>query len=270
MISALVFTLLLQQVYTNADFVRVDGANLQARFNAAVQQGRQGGDETFWVAYRFPVRDGVRVDARSEGLNITRSSDGIEWVPDDRTPQRVGLFFLTRKSDGGIDHVRILDLNSNYRFHDRRVYWAGDGATAESLDLLTALLGKPETAPSILTTAISIHETSGALEKLIALTRGPYPSQIRRTAISQLGQEIGARAADELNRIASDPAFDAELQRAAVSALGRRPNDESIPILIKIAQQHSDRSIRKQAVDLLGQKRDPRAFGFLEQQLRQK
>src|SRR5437867_4539627 len=271
MTSALFVTVLfLQQVYTSTDFVRVQGANLQARFAAAVQQGRRGSDETFWVAYQFPVRDGVRVDARSGGLNITRSTDGIEWVPEDRTPQRVGLFFLVRKSDGVIDHARILDLNSNYRFHDRPVYWAGEGSTPESLDLLTGLLVNPDTAPSILTTAISVHETSGAIEKLIALTGAAYPAQIRRTAISQLGQEVGPRAADELNKIAGDPAFNGDLQRAAVSALGRRANDESIPMLIKIAQQHPDTSIRRQAVDLLAQKKDSRALGFLEQQLRQK
>src|SRR5262249_20278591 len=105
--SLLIFaTLLLQQVYTSSDFVRVQGGSLQARFNAAVQQGQRGTEDTFWVAYQFPVRDTVRVDARSGGLNITRSTDGIEWVPEDRTLPKVALFLLMRKADGGTDHAR--------------------------------------------------------------------------------------------------------------------------------------------------------------------
>jgi hypothetical protein len=262
--------LLMQQVYTNSDFVRTQGSSLQARFDAAVEQGRRGSEDTFWVAYQFPVRDGIRVDARSGGLNVTRPSDGIEWVPDDTAPQRVGLFLLVRKADGGVDHGRILDLGSNYRFHDRRVYWAGEGQPAESLDLLTRLSGDPKTSTSILTVAISMHDTSRAIDKLVVLTGGAYPSELRRSAINQLGQETSRSAGDALNRLALDSTIGVELQRAAVVAIGHRANADSIPALIKIAQDHPDTSIRRQAVNILGQKHDPGAIAFLEQQLRQK
>ena len=258
---------LFQQVYTTADFVQAPGANLKARFDAAVQQGRRGADDTFWVAYQFPVRAGVRIDARFGGLNITRSSDGIEWVPEGGASQRVGLFFMTRKSDGGIEKVRMLDLNSNYRFHDRKVYWAGEGGTNDSLDLLMSLLQDPKRPTSTITTAIGIHDTAGAIEKLIALARGNYPAEVKRSAISQLGQEAGRRAADELGRMAADASFDAELQRQVVSAIGRRSDDEAVPMLIKVAGEHPALSVRKQAITLLGQKKDNRAIDFLERQL---
>jgi hypothetical protein len=206
--SAVLLTvaLLFQQVYTRSDFVQVQGATLQARFDAAIQQGRRAADDTFWVAYQFALRDGVRIDSRYGGINIMRPLDGIEWVPDNPTPQRVGLFFLMRKSDGGIDHVRLLDVSNNYRFHDRRVYWAGDATSAESLNVLTGLLGNRETSSlSTLMTAISIHDAA-----------------------------------------------------------------ESTPVLVKIVQQNPNESIRRQAISLLGQNRDPRALSFLEQQLQQK
>src|SRR5262245_30156733 len=116
--SAILFAmLLLQQAYTRTDFVQVQGANLQARFDAAIQQGKRASDETFWVAYRIGVGEGIRVDSRYGGINIMRPVDGIELVPENPTPQRADLFFLVRKSDGGIERVRLLDANGNYRFH---------------------------------------------------------------------------------------------------------------------------------------------------------
>src|SRR4029079_18047166 len=99
--AVLLAILLLQQTYARADFVQVQGPNLQARFDAAVQQGKRAADDTFWGAYRFSVREGVRMDSRYGGINIMRPVDGIEWVPDNPTPQRADLFFLMRKSDGG-------------------------------------------------------------------------------------------------------------------------------------------------------------------------
>lgn len=262
---ALVF---LQQVYTAADFVHVSGANLKARFDAAVQQGRRETGEAFWVAYQFPVRAGVRVDARYGGLNITRSSDGIEWVPEGGAAQRVGLFLLTRQSDGAIEKPRILDLNSTYRFHDHKVYWAGDATAAESLDVLMGILGSGQRlSSSALTTAIGIHDTAGSIEKLIALARGPYPNEVKRSAVSQLGQEASRRAAEELGRMASDNNLDADLQRQVVSAISRRSESESVPMLIRIAREHPALSVRKQAITFLGQKKDSRAVDFLEQQL---
>jgi HEAT repeat protein len=188
--SAILLTmLLLQQAYTRADFVQVQGANLQARFDAAIQQGKRASDETFWVAYRIGVGEGVRVDSRYGGINIMRPVDGIELVPENPTPQRVDLFFLVRKSDGGVERVRLLDANGNYRFHDRRVYWAGDGNGGESLNLLTRLLENRDTSSaSMLMTAISIHNAAESTPVLMKLVEQHPDAAVRRQAISLLGQ----------------------------------------------------------------------------------
>ncbi len=100
------------------DFVQIVGPNLELRFESAIARGRRAADETFWVAYQFPVEDGVRVGGRGAAFNIDRglqtvyrSQDGIVLIPEEGEPtQRAGLFLMARKSDGAIRRVRVLDL----------------------------------------------------------------------------------------------------------------------------------------------------------------
>ena len=53
-----------------------------------------------------------------------------------------------------------------------------------------------------------------------------------------------------------------ELQKQAVIAIGRRPKDEAIPILIRTARNHPKMPVRKLAIQMLGQTGDERAVAF--------
>ena len=100
--ASIMFLLFFQQVYSQSDFVQVPGASLSARYDSAMAQGKRGSDETFWIAYRFPVRPGVRITTWGDN-NITITStntDGIEWIPDQPDNQKIGVFMLVGKSDG--------------------------------------------------------------------------------------------------------------------------------------------------------------------------
>ena len=68
-----VLFLLNPQVAT-ADFVQVAGPSLESRFEGAIERGRHAADETFWVAYQFPLEDGVRIGGRDGSFNIDRGS----------------------------------------------------------------------------------------------------------------------------------------------------------------------------------------------------
>ena len=50
-------------------------------------------------------------------------------------------------------------------------------------------------------------------------------------------------------------------------AIGRRPKDEAIPILIRTARNHPNVEVKKIAVQMLGQTRDERAAAFLNELL---
>ena len=259
-----------QEVYGPSDFVRITGNSLQARYDSAVAQGRRGTTDTFWVAFQFPVRPGVRVNASDGNVNIGRgrNSDGIEWVDQTTALQRVGLFLLVRKSDGLIEKSRILNLDQDFRIHDRKVYWIGEPNAPESLALVAMLVdAAPQRASSSLLMTLGLHPEPGAVESLLRIARNSSSTQVRRNAVFWLGQEVSRQAGEELEKMAnSDP--EVEIQKQAVFAISQRNNDEAITSLERIARDHPNAAVRKQAIFWLGQKKDPRVLDFFEQMLK--
>ena len=257
---------LLQQAYSPAEFTQVAGASLRARYDAALAQGQRGSDETFWIAYRFPVRPGIRIATWDGNTTITQttSTDGIEWIPDSTEVQRVGVFLLTGKADGVVQRTRLINLNQNFRVHDRKVYWLGEPSADDSLSLLDRLIkDSPQKFASQFTHYMSLHDSTRVAEHLLELTKSPANSnEVRRAAITYLGREVSRQAGVELDRLVSDPNTD--IQRQAVAAISRRANDESIPSLIRIAKENPNASVRAYAIQLLGQKQDPRVIAFFE------
>jgi HEAT repeats len=231
-ISALVGFLLLsiaaraQNVYTFADFVNVNGDSLNQRYDNAIAEGRQENTDSFWIAYEISGRSNVRVN----------SADGIDVVQTNR-PERAGLFFLMRKSDGAIEKLRIVDLSRDVSVHDRKVYWLGKPTSDESAGLL-----------------LNVARTSTS-------------TQVRKDAVFWLGLEMSRQAGDDLETLANnDP--EVEIQKQVVFALSLRNNDESIPSLMRIAKEHANPAVRRQAIFWLGQKRDPRVLDFFDQMLK--
>ena len=94
------------------------------------------------------------------------------------------------------------------------------------------------------------------------------PQQTRRSAVFWLSQQAGDRITRELSDFVSDGDQDRELRKHAVFALSQRPRDESIPELMRIARNHRDPEIRRQAMFWLGQSNDPRAVALFEEILR--
>ena len=215
-----------QGILTISDFTNVNGDSLKARYDSAISQGRRGTGDTFWIAYEMPARSNVR----------TNTVDGIDVVYRNN-PERLAMFMLIRKSDGGIDRLRTVNFSDDVRVHDRKVYWLGNPASDESATLL-----------------LNIARTATA-------------TQVKKDAIFWVGQEISSRAGAELEKLANnDP--EVEVQKQAVFALSLRNNDESIPTLMRIAKDHPNKAVRQQAIFWLGQKHDPRVVDFFEQMLR--
>jgi HEAT repeat protein len=258
-----------QAVYSPADFVRIPGNSLKARYDGAVAEGRRGNTDTFWLAYQFPVRPGVRVDTRYEGVNInrSRSADGIEFVDTTAAAQRVGLFILMRKSDSGIERTRILNLDEQFRVHDRRVYWLGEPNTEESLALLTTLVDAVPPKPSSILMTMGLHPSPQAAESLLRVARTANSTEVKKDAVFWLGQEVSRQAGEELEKMAKDDP-EVEVQKQAVFAISQRNVDEAVPSLLRIAREHPNSAVRKQAIFWLGQKRDSRVVDFFEQMLK--
>lgn len=91
------------------------------------------------------------------------------------------------------------------------------------------------------------------------------PREVRTNTMFWLSQSAGARATEGLQELIEDP--DRRVREQAVFSLSQRPNDESVPALIRLARTHRDPQIRRTAVFWLGQKQDPRALAYFEEVL---
>ena len=114
---------------------------------------------------------------------------------------------------------------------------------------------------------MTLHDSTHVAERLLQIARNNSNSaEVRRNAVQWLGQEVSRQAGEELQQLASDP--DTNIQRQAVMAMSRRSEDEAIPALIRVARDHPNVAVRKQAIQLLGQKKDPRVLDFFEEMLK--
>ena len=82
-----------------------------------------------------------------------------------------------------------------------------------------------------------------------------------------LAQAAGDAAVEGLEGIVLDEDEDFEVRKSAVFALSQLPDDEGVPILVRVARTHHDPRILKQAIFWLGQSGDPRAVALFEELL---
>jgi HEAT repeat protein len=90
--------------------------------------------------------------------------------------------------------------------------------------------------------------------------------ELRKSAIANLGRIAGQKSLGALTGTIDGDA-DLELQKQAVVAIARRPKDEAVPILIRVARNHPKMPLRKVAIQMLGQTGDERAVAFFRELL---
>jgi hypothetical protein len=93
------------------------------------------------------------------------------------------------------------------------------------------------------------------------------PRETRKAAVFWLSQAAGDVAAEGLEEIVLDEDEDFDVRKSAVFAVSQLPDDEGVPILVRVARTHQDPRILKQAIFWLGQSGDPRAIALFEELL---
>jgi hypothetical protein len=96
---------------------------------------------------------------------------------------------------------------------------------------------------------------------------GDRPRETRKAAVFWLSQAAGEAAAAGLEEIVLDEDEDLSVRKSAVFAVSQLPDDEGVPILVRVARTHQDPRILKQAIFWLGQSGDPRAIALFEELL---
>lgn len=114
--------------------------------------------------------------------------------------------------------------------------------------------------------AISMNDNQEpAIDLLIKIAKSDPDTEARKQAMFWLGHKVGEKSLGVLKDAVDDP--DTEVQKQAVFVISRRPKDEAVPLLIKIARTHSKGAIRKDAIFWLGRTGDERALAFFEELL---
>ncbi len=114
--------------------------------------------------------------------------------------------------------------------------------------------------------AISINDNQDpVVDFLIRIAKTETDTEARKMAMFWLGQKAGEKILGVLKDAVEDP--DTEVQKQALFVISRRPKDEAVPLLIKIARTHAKAEIRKEAIFWLGRTGDERALSFFEELL---
>lgn len=217
------------------------------------------GDGT--LRLNFASRPGVCGNG-ANSISISDSSD--EWEGGcQRGPVRVSLLLR----HGVVEEAHTY-VGGRWRTSAAGTDLGTVPAAQAAADLL-ALAERASDDGEDLITAASLADSTVIWPQLIALAhKTSVPIETRKHAIFWLGQAAGAVATRGLDSIARDDHGDIELRKQAVFALSQRPEDERVPVLIKIARSNPSGEVRKSALFWLGQSEDPRALDLFEELLR--
>ena len=286
-------------------FTPVEGANLKAKIDAAVAQGRaSAAGGRFWVGYQFEVRPNVGVDFEvidGTGM-ISVSGDGWSMSSDSRYETReLGFFQLYEAELGRFTRAEVYNLRRDHQFSGYPVYWAGRATNEESLNYLRPMVDASPTEVNRLgdraAFAIALHDDARVEPMLIEIIRKPISDSVRSRAIFWLGYtpesqtkntfladivrstnessdtRQAAMSALGMSRAPAtlavlenfyDTMTNNDLKRRALGGIARNDNrDGAATFLIRVAQNETDRELRKNAISALGRVAGEKSLSFL-------
>ncbi len=239
-------------------FTPVEGANLKAKIEAAVAQGRTaapGG--RFWVGYQFEVRPGVGIDFEIVDASGTYSisNDGWSMLSDPRYETRdLGFFLLFETERNQFTRAEIYNLRRDHQFSGYPVYWAGRASNEESLNYLRSMIDTNSPEMNRLSDraafAIALHDDGRVESMLMDLVKKPVTDGIRNRAIFWLGYTAESQAKNSfLADIARNERESEEARQQALSALGMSRAAATLPVLETFYETLIARDLKRRALN---------------------
>ena len=234
-----------QRNYTRADFINVEGSNLNDKIDRAAKQfkaAKQG--DTVWLAYHFPAREDARVGMFSG--TVYRDSDGIRLERGEDTTQ-IAVFLLTDASGSQPKFIRIktLNLSEPFVFENRPVYWLGNIDANQSIAALESAMR-----------AISVHDSPRSISFLKEVAAKDSDVELQRSAVSNLARvktQEGLNALIELYDGATNDALKEEI----IGGIARNESRKAVDKLQSIAKNDADPKMRQRAIRRLSTARGP-------------
>lgn len=199
--------------------------------------------------------------------NDDRRSRDVEWDDDCQTgPGRLALDVRA----GAVQALRFY-VGGRWRPAGSDVTDLGAVPATQAAGLLLSLVERGATSGSAKVSRDAVFPTTlvdsvTVWPALLALARDErLPNDTRSQAVFWLGNAAGDAATRGLTELVDDP--EREVREQAVFALSRRPAEEGVPALIRIARTHRDPQLRRTALFWLGRSKDPRALALFEELL---
>ncbi len=165
---------------------------------------------------------------------------------------------------------RMIASDSDSEARRRAATWLAQMRGAHGFATLRTAIGTekdPATRRSFVT-SLGQTRQPGTADALLALAQNDADARVRAEAIYWYPQRAGMAGVSAVMAVI-DKDQDDNVKKRAVSSLGRLPGNQAVPTLIELAKAPKTTTVvRKEAVTVLGQSKDPRAIAFLEQLLR--
>jgi HEAT repeats len=143
----------------------------------------------------------------------------------------------------------------------------GAVSTRQAVDYLLSLARSTEDAENAIFAA-TLADSVTVWPRLLQIARDDKVSrENRRQAVFWVSQAAGQAATRGLDSLVTDSEEDREIRKQAVFALSQRPEEEGVPVLLRIARTNTDPMIQREAIFWLGQSDDPRAVELFEELL---
>lgn len=215
------------------------------------------------VRLTYAAKEGVCGNGHYGNISIRSREDqrSREWESDcEPGPVRLSLDVVDRR----VTRVRAY-VGGRWRGDATRDLGEVPAAEASAYLIRIAATSDERAAKDAIFPALMADAPSPDRALLAIAKDDDRPREVRTNATFWLAQSAGDRVTEGLQELLDDE--DKQVRESAVFSLSQRPNDESVPALIRLARTHRDPGIRRNAVFWLGQKRDPRALAYFEEVL---
>lgn len=238
-----------------------------AESQALVDRIRSAPDGTVRLAYA--VRDGICGDGSTYIRDRSRGDDNYigEWSgkrgwrerPCEEGPARVAI----SKVNGSVSRVRVY-VGGEWSGGDNITDLGIVAAPAAAKALIALAARESRTGQAIF--AATIADSAVIWPDLLTLAKNQdVATSNRKDAVFWLSQAAGDAATVGLTELAENEDEDREVRDQAVFALSQLPDEQGIPILIRLAKTNKDPKVRRKALFWLGQSDDPRAIKLFEE-----
>ena len=269
----LLTALMMTAVVPAIEHARIESIRVEGSLDGTIRRIAERHEEPVWIGYSIESAEpGGWSSCCCSELSGWRHSSGPCSLEDDSHCMTSGndrttdsghrdLLILARLRHGRVDTIRTLSDDCILDGGGRLLYWIEEVGADESLEWLSKMIEEKGDLSERGLMAMSMHAGERSIDLLIERARSPYPASVRGKALFWLAHRAGNRVVGTLTEALDDP--ETEIKKAAVFGLSQLPPDEGVPLLIKVAREHGNREVRRDAIFWLGQSRDPRAFDFI-------